>query len=287
MGRDFFESSLDTGRVFDTAVRTLGRDFLDHVFHGVEEELRNTRIAQPALVTIELAIVAHLTAAGVQPDVVAGHSVGELAALAAAGCFSVEDAIRLADARGRAMSENAPEGGMAAVMGMEPSAIELVLPPDVEIANFNGPAQTIISGTKAGLEAARETLERCGARRLVTLNVSGPFHSSLMKTAADRFKLELHGLRIAPPCCTFISSVSGRPESDPRRILELLGAQIESPVRWTDVMTHVPPGEVLETGPGGVLQGIARRIEGGPRVHLSGTFAQAQKWIGARKADPA
>lgn len=287
MGRDFFESSHAAGRVFETAVRTLGRDFLDHVFHAVEEDLRDTRLAQPALVTVELAVVAHLHAAGVQPDVVGGHSVGELAALAAAGCFSVEDAIRLAQARGSAMSDEAPEGGMAAVMGMEPSAIELVLPPDVEIANFNGPAQTIISGTKTGLESARETLERCGARRLVTLNVSGPFHSSLMKTAADRFKLELHGLPIAPPRCKFISSVSGKPESDPRRIRELLGAQIASPVRWTEVMTHVPPGEVLETGPSGVLQGIARRIEGAPRVHLAGTFAQAQKWIGARKADPA
>jgi [acyl-carrier-protein] S-malonyltransferase len=287
MGHDFSVSSTAAAKVFESAGNILGPDFLQQIFHGVDEDLRDTRIAQPALVAVELAIVSHLRAEGIEPGSVAGHSVGELAALAAAGSITVDDAMRLAEIRGRTMAEDAPEGGMAAVMGMEPNAIELVLPPGVEIANYNGPAQTIISGTLAGLEAAREALERCGARRLIALNVSGPFHCSLMKRASDRFRDVLRGFSFAPPHCRFISSVSGQEESDPKRIAELLSTQIASAVRWTDVMTRLTPGEVLETGPGGVLQGIARRIDGAPRVKLAGTFAQAQAWIGARKANPA
>ena len=185
------------------------------------------------------------------------------------------------------MAEEAPPGAMAAIMGMDVSAIDLVLPAGVEIANFNGPAQTIISGTEQGIETARETLERCGARRLIRLNVSGPFHCSLMQPAADRFSKVVRSIALAPPRCTFISSVSGKEESDPERIRELLSSQIASPVRWTQVMSLVPPGEVLEVGPGGVLQGIGRRIDGTPPIRPAGAFAQAQAWIGARKAEPA
>lgn len=287
MGHDFYEASPAAKAIFDQVDKIVGPGFLEQVFHGDDDELRDTRLTQPALVAVELAITAHLSASGVRPDCVAGHSVGELAALAAAECISVADAIRLADERGHAMAEEAPAGSMAAIMGMDIKALELILPPGVEIANYNGPAQTIISGSEQAIETARETLERCGARRLVRLNVSGPFHCSLMKPAAERFRRVLRTLSIAAPRCTFISSVSGKEEHEPERIRELLATQVQSAVRWTDVMSQILPGDVLETGPGGVLHGIARRIEGAPAVQPAGTFAQAQAWIGSRKVEPA
>ncbi len=287
MGHDFYEASPPARAVFDLAAGILGPDFLERLFQGDEDELRDTRLTQPALVTVELAVVAHLSEAGVRPDAVAGHSVGELAALATADCISIGDAIRIADERGRAMAEEAPAGAMAAIMGMDINAIELILPPGVEVANYNGPSQTIISGTKQAIETARETLERCGSRRLVRLNVSGPFHCSLMQPASDRFRRVLRDLPIGPPRCTFISSVSGNVEADPKRIRELLADQIHSPVRWTGVMARILPGDVLETGPGAVLQGIGRRIDNAPAIRPVGTFAQAQAWVGARKAEPA
>jgi [acyl-carrier-protein] S-malonyltransferase len=287
MGRDFWDASGPARAVLNRAEGLLGPGFLERIFHGSNEELRDTRLTQPALVAVELALVAHLDAAGIRPDTVAGHSVGELSALAAAGVVTAEDAIRLADERGRAMSEDAPAGGMAAVMGMTPEAIELVLPPGVEIANYNGPAQTVISGTADALETVRETLEQCGARKLVMLNVSGPFHCSLMRKAADSFRRAMAGVPMAPPRCAFVSSVTGREESDPERIRELLGRQIESPVRWTDVMNRLGPCEALETGPGTVLQGIARRIDGAPPVQAAGKFADVEAWIGSRAGKPA
>jgi len=285
MGQDFYEASPAARTVFDAAEHILGPGFIDQIFHGNDEELRDTRLTQPALVTVELAIAAHLESAGVRPDCVAGHSIGEIAALAAAGCIDTEEAIRLAEERGSAMAEESPAGAMAAIMGMDIKAIELVLPADVEIANYNGPAQTIISGSEQAIETARETLEHCGARRLIRLNVSGPFHCSLMKPAADRFRKVISSLKIAAPRCSFLSSVSGKEEHDPARIHELLATQIESAVRWTDVMSCVRTGEVLETGPGAVLQGIARRIDGSLAVIPVGNFAQAQAWIGTRKAE--
>ncbi len=276
MGRDLHDASPAARRVFDQAREVLGHEFVDLIFNGSEDHLRDTRVTQPALVTVESAIAAHLAAAGMPPSATAGHSVGELSALVAAGSLDLADALRLAQERARLMTEEAPAGGMAAVIGLDPKKMEHSLPPGVEVANFNGPAQTIISGDSRALDAATETLQKLGAQRVIRLNVSGPFHCSLMKRASELLRPLLNSLQIRPPACTFVSSVIGEEVSDPDLIRLHLGWQLYSPVRWTDVMAVLGPVEAIEAGPGNVLQGLARRTPNSAHVRSAGTWTQIQ-----------
>ncbi|MDX9973395.1 MAG: ACP S-malonyltransferase, partial [FCB group bacterium] len=158
----------------------------------------------------------------------------------------------------------------------DPDAIAAALPEGVDIANFNGPQQTIISGTKAGIEAAQANLKAAGAKRVLPLPVSGPFHSSLMAPAAERFRDALKDAALRAPRCRFVSSVSGGEVSDPEEIRALLGQQICAPVRWTDVLRAVGAVAAVEAGPGTVLQGIAKRMDGAPTVSAAGTYENAQ-----------
>jgi len=279
MGLDFFKDSPTARIVFDQANEVLGNDFVGQFLHADEARLSHTRMAQPALVTVEAAIVAHLSARGIHPTICAGHSLGEISALVAAGVCSLKDALNFTRERARLMSENVPEGGMAAVMGLEPEAIEAALPDGVQVANFNNPQQTIISGTKAGLEAADASLKAAGAKRVMALNVSGPFHSALMRPAAEAFAKFIDAVPFNAPTCTFLSSVTGQVESDPERIRALLSEQLYSPVRWIATMQCVAglaPTQTLEVGPGNVLKGLAKRIEGAPEVACVGTLAEAE-----------
>lgn len=276
MGRDIHDASPTARRVFDQARELLGQDFVDCIFNGSEDDLRDTRMTQPALVTIESAIAAHLAQAGMRPTAAAGHSVGELSALVAAGSLDFVDALRLAQERARLMTEEAPTGGMAAVIGLDAKKIQFSLPRGVEVANFNGPAQTIISGDLKKLAIAGETLKTLGAQRVIHLNVSGPFHCSLMKRASELLRPLLKSLAIRRPACTFVSSVTGEEVSDPDLIRTHLGWQLYSPVRWTDVMATLGSVNALEIGPGNVLQGLARRIPGAAHIHSAGTWPQLQ-----------
>ncbi|MDP7638347.1 MAG: ACP S-malonyltransferase [Candidatus Hydrogenedentes bacterium] len=275
MGEDFYEQSPPAHVALEEAKAIVGPELLDVMFNGPEEALRDTRIAQVALVSSEVAIARHLSAKGLEPAGCAGHSVGEIAALVVAGTLAFGDALRLTRERARLMAEDDSGGSMVAVLGLTPEAIEAALPEGAEVANFNGPQQTIVSGSAEGLAAAADALKEAGAKRVLPLKVSGPFHSTFMKPASEQLHTFLESIEFAPPRVRFVSSVTGKEESDPAAIKDLLWQQLYSPVHWTDVMIAVGGAEAVECGPGKVLQGIAKRIEGGPAVSLAGTLEQA------------
>ena len=276
MAQDYYEASPAARAVLDQAQEVLGAGFLDRMFTGTAEELRDTRTAQVALVATGVAIARHFSATDLRPDGVAGHSVGEIAALVAAEALDFGDALRLTRERARLMAEESAEGTMAAVIGLDAGVIAGTLPEGAEIANFNGPGQTIISGGIEAIEEARTMLLEAGARRVLPLNVSGPFHSSLMKPAALKLRDSLEGVSLHEPEIRFVSSVTGAHESDPRTIKELLWKQLYSPVRWTDVMKTLGPVRAIEAGPGTALQGLAKRTDDAPEVSAAGTLEQAQ-----------
>lgn len=276
MAKDFHEGSTPAREALDAAETVLGPGFLDTVFNGTPEDVTDTRIAQTGLVAVGVAIARHLESEGHQPQGCAGHSVGEIAALVVAQSLEFEDALRLTRERARLMAEEAPEGTMAAVMGMAPEAIEDVLPDGgAEIANYNGPQQTIIAGTKGAIEAAADILKDAGAKRVIPLRVSGAFHSSLMRKPAEQFGRFVEALDFRTPQIRFVSSVTGQEETDPGTIKKLLAKQLDSAVRWTDVMKTIGPVPAVETGPGRTLQGLAKRTEGAPVVALAGTLDAA------------
>ncbi|MBI5095775.1 MAG: ACP S-malonyltransferase [Candidatus Hydrogenedentes bacterium] len=272
MGKDFYEASASARDIFDRAEALRGGGFLKSIFDGTAEELSQTRLTQVALLTVEVAIAKHLLAQGYRPTGCAGHSLGEISALVLAESLSFEDAFRFVEIRARLMSEDVPAGGMMAVIGAEPEAIETALPAGAEVANYNGPQQTIISGSIEALDQAEASLKAAGIKRLMRLPVSGPFHSSYLKPAAERLAETLAAIEFKTPVVCFISSVSGRDEAESSVIRELLAKQICSPVRWTDVMARIGSGNALEVGPGKVLQGIAKRTSGAPNVIAVGTL---------------
>lgn len=274
MGKDFYEQSAVAKQALDEAASALPDGFLDTLFNGDAESVGHTRFAQPALLSVEVAIARHLESLGLQPSGCAGHSLGEITALVVAGVVTFADALVFVQERARLMSEDVPPGGMAAVMGMEPEAIAAALPPGAQVANYNSPAQTIISGSNEALEAAAAALKAAGAKRVMPLNVSGPFHSEFMRPAADAFAKVLAGVSFSAPRCAFVSSVSGQAESDPGRIRDLLAQQLYSPVRWIQVMGAIDT-PCLEVGPGGVLAGLAKRIDGAPEVSAMATMEDA------------
>ena len=276
MGRDFFEHSAAARRVFDAGVEFFGADFLSLIFEGDAEVLNDTRHAQPALFLVELAIVSHLRSQGVEPEGVAGHSLGEISAVVTAGACSLETGFSIIRERALLMSTQAPAGGMLAVLHPDVETWRVHLPEDVDIANYNAPAQTVISGTPEALERAAAALKAAGIKRLVPLKTSGPFHSRHMRAAAEQFAAFLDTVRFERPSCVFVSSVSGKVESEPDRIRELLGQQLFSPVRWTSVMETLSGVRCVEVGPGNVLKGLAKRMENGPEVQCVGTFDEAQ-----------
>lgn len=271
MGKDFYASSPEARAVFDEAVAHFSPALLETIFEGPTEALNDTRVAQPALLTVEVAILRDLAARGHAREGAAGHSLGEITALVACEALTFADALRLVEVRAHAMAEDVPEGGMAAVMGLTAAEIESALPEEAQVANFNGPAQTIITGTRAGIDAATEALRQAGARRVLPLRVSGPFHSWLMRPAAERMLPILTELTINEPRSPFLSSVTGDFETDPETIRALLASQLYSPVRWTDVMGKLSGRACLEVGPGTTLQGLAKRMDGGPKVTEAGT----------------
>jgi [acyl-carrier-protein] S-malonyltransferase len=281
MAQEFHEHS-DTARaVFDAAAALSPPGFVDLIFHGEAELLNDTRVAQPALLTCCTAIARHLFSRGIAPTACCGHSLGEISALVAAGAVDFEDALRFTQVRAKLMSENVPEGGMAAVMGLDAAQIEAALPPGVEVANYNGPGQTIISGSSAGLSAAESALKAAGAKRVLPLKVSGPFHSLYMRPAAEAFAEVLRDVPFRAPAVRFVSSVTAGEVSDPEAIRALLARQLYSPVRWTDTMQALGGGRAVEVGPGSVLRGLAKRIEGAPEVAGSATLAEAEALLSA------
>src|SRR5690606_6387092 len=254
------------------------------------EELKKTFNAQPALVTVSCALLSLIEDAGIRPDLVAGHSLGEYSALVAAGAMAFEDAVRTVRRRGELMEQAVPDGqgGMAAVLGMERDAL-VALCRDVsasaglvEPANFNCPGQIVVSGTRAGIEAVIARGREAGARRIVPLEVSGPFHSSLMAPAADGLKEVLAALSLRDADVPVVANVTAEPVRDAETIRRLLAEQVTSPVLWEDSvrrMLDLSVDTFAEIGPGSVLTGLIRKIDRGVRVFTVNSPEAAEAFI--------
>jgi len=269
MGRDFYDSDDKSARSrFEEADKIIGRGLTKIIFEGPIEELTETRNTQPALFLVEAVMTDALAASGVTPMCAAGHSLGEYSALYAAGVISFEDGLRLVAARGEAMAEagRANPGAMAAVLGMERDKVVEVIANVksgiVVAANENAPEQTVISGEVAAVNEACESLKAAGAKRAMPLPVSGAFHSPLMKPAAEKLAEALKSVKFSKPRCPVIANVTAKPEDDPELLKDLLVKQLVSPVRWVDSMralAALSPENCVETGPGAVLKGLAKK----------------------------
>ena len=252
----------------------LGTDIAQLIHAGPKEQLDLTTNTQPVMLTAGIACYrAWLAATGMEPNVVAGHSLGEYTALVAAGSLSLADALPLVRDRAQAMQDAVAvgAGGMAAILGLDAQAVRdgcaevvALTGEAVEAVNFNDPKQTVIAGTKAGVEKACEVLKAKGAKRALLLSVSAPFHSSLMKPAAERLRGRLAETQFAVPKIDVVNNIDVKVEAEPAAIREALYAQAFGPVRWVEVVQAIRArgvSHVVECGPGKVLAGLVRRID--------------------------
>jgi [acyl-carrier-protein] S-malonyltransferase len=267
MGQEIAAAMPEAMDVFERASEAAGMDLKRLCFEAPEEELVETEVQQPALVTASLAVLAAIRARGVKPDFVVGHSVGEFAALAAAGALRVEEAVALVRERGLAMAEAARTnpGSMAAILGLEDEAVERICRRILNVwpANYNCPGQIVVSGEDPAVDEACEAAEEEGARRAVKLRVSGAFHSPLVARAADRLRPALERVKFAEPAAPFMSTVTARVETA-RRMRPLLLEQLTAPVRFTHAAQALVREGVhtfVEVGPGNVLSGLLKRID--------------------------
>jgi [acyl-carrier-protein] S-malonyltransferase len=274
MGRELADAFPESRAVFDAVDEALGERLSETIWNGPEDVLRSTRNAQPALMAVSLAAMRALEARGFdwgRVDFVAGHSLGEYSALAAAGALDVADAARLLRIRGDAMQAAVPEGegAMAAILGLDDADLASVCEEAgqggvCQIANDNGGGQIVISGTRDAVERAMAAALTRGAKRAIALPVSAPFHCMLMQPAADRMAEALAGARIEAPRVPLVANVLASAISDPAEIRERLVEQVTGQVRWRESMAYLADAEVdtlLEVGAGKVLAGLAKRID--------------------------
>lgn len=251
----------------------LGQDIGKLIAEGPAEELNLTTNTQPVMLTAAVAVYrAWQAAGGPTPTVVAGHSLGEYSALVAAGAIAFKDAVPLVRFRAKAMQEAVPvgEGGMAAILGLSDDDVraacaEASVAGVVEAVNFNAPAQVVIAGAKAAVEKACEIAKAKGAKRALPLPVSAPFHSSLLKPASDRLREYLASVTVSAPVIPVINNVDVAVVSDPAAIKDALVRQAASPVRWVETVQKMKAdgiSRVVECGPGKVLAGLVKRIDG-------------------------
>ncbi|MEX2462169.1 MAG: ACP S-malonyltransferase [Paenibacillaceae bacterium] len=277
MGQDVYQANPESQQVFKSADEALGFSLTELIFQGPEEELKKTYHTQPALLATSIALYEAFKAKGVQADYMAGHSLGEYSALVAAGALSFTDAVKIVRLRGQFMEKAVPggQGAMAAVLGAEREALAQLCARisqevgSVEMANINSPGQIVVSGTKEGVQAVVEQGKEIGAKRVIPLEVSGPFHSSLMKPAASQLADELQKISIYPPNIPVIANVTALPVEGPERIRELLVEQVYSPVLWEDTVVWLISQGVdtfIEVGSGSVLTGLIKKIDKTVRV---------------------
>ncbi len=267
MGRDVAEAVPEAMEVFRIGSEASGLDLARLCFEAPEDELVETEVQQPALVTTSLAILAALRKRGIKPDVVVGHSVGEFSALASVGAMKTADAIRVVRERGLAMAEAARQrpGSMAAILGLEDEAVENLCRKIIGVwpANYNCPGQIVVSGENGAVEECCAEAESLGARRAIRLKVSGAFHSPLVARAADRLRPALERVRFAEPMAPFMSTVTAKIEPA-QRLAALLVDQLTAPVKFTQAARELIRGGVttfVEVGPGNVLSGLVKRID--------------------------
>lgn len=268
MGKDLYDNSPLAKDMFLKANDILGFDITSLMFEGTPDDLKQTKVTQPA-VFIHSVLAAKAMGADFQPDMVAGHSLGEFSALAAAGALSFEDALTLVSKRALAMQKACEmnPSTMAAVLALPDETVENIcnsITQEVVVAaNYNCPGQIVISGSKAGIELAAEQLKAAGAKRVLPLAVSGAFHSPLMESARQELAEAIEATHFVKPICPVYQNVDAKPYSDPDQIKANLVAQLTSPVRWTQaVLNMLADGadEFVELGPGQVLTGLIAKI---------------------------
>jgi [acyl-carrier-protein] S-malonyltransferase len=268
MGKDLYESSGPAKEMFDKANAILGFSITDVMFNGTAEDLKQTRVTQPAIF-LHSVILAKTLGDDFKPDMVAGHSLGEFSALVANGVLDFESALKLVSKRALAMQKacELEPSTMAAVLGLEDQIVEEVchqVGGIVVAANYNCPGQLVISGELNSIDHACEILKESGARRAVVLPVGGAFHSPLMEPAQEELSAAIEETRFNDPLCPIYQNVSARAVTDPAGIKRNLMMQLTSPVRWTQTIQHmIADGatEFTEIGPGKVLQGLVRKID--------------------------
>jgi [acyl-carrier-protein] S-malonyltransferase len=257
--------------LFDEASSVLGYDLWELVENGPEDQLNETEYTQPALLTASTCLFRLALAGGLPPpDVVAGHSLGEYSALVAAGVLEFSDAVMLVQKRGQFMQTAVPlgEGGMAAVIGLEDQQVRDVCIAAsqgqvVQAVNYNSPGQVVIAGNNAAIARAIEGCKKAGARRAMTLSVSAPFHSELMKPAADELAGVLSKIKFSKPRTVIVQNVDAAAHDDPEEIRANLVKQLYGPVLWSDTVAMIAKMDVatmVECGPGKVLTGLTKRI---------------------------
>lgn len=277
MGKELYENNQTAKKLFDKANEVLGYRITDIMFAGTDEQLKETKVTQPA-VFLHSVISALCMGDAFKPDMVAGHSLGEFSALVAAGALSFEDGLKLVYARAMAMQKacEANPGTMAAIIGLPDEKVEeicqevskegkVVIP-----ANYNCPGQLVISGDKEGIEEACEKLKAAGAKRALPLKVGGAFHSPLMQPAKDELQKAIEATTVNTPQCPVYQNVDGKPYTDAAKIKANLIAQLTSSVRWTTtVQNMIADGatDFTECGPGKALQGMIGRISKEVTVH--------------------
>jgi [acyl-carrier-protein] S-malonyltransferase len=274
MGRDLAEAFSEARRVYeraDAALAPLGLSVSKASFEGSDEELKQTAVTQPAILTHAVAVLEVLKAKGLAPSVAAGHSLGEYAALVAAGALTLEDAVVLVRRRGLFMQEAVPPGlgAMSAVIGLAPEAVAEACAEAAaatgevcSAANFNSPEQTVIAGSATGVARAAEVLKAKGAKRVLALPVSAPFHCALMKPAEEKLAPFLAAAAFHRLAIPVVTNVDARETTDPEVARDSLLRQICSPVRWVESVQRLASlaPSAVEAGPGTVLAGLAKRI---------------------------
>lgn len=271
MGKDLYESFENVRSIFDKADQILNEQFLDLVFNGTEEELKRTENTQPGILMVSVAIYELMRSFGIKADMTAGLSLGEYSALVATGSIAYEDALPLVRKRGQFMQQAVPEGkgAMAAVIGLDKEILKSCCKDAqtvgiVGIANYNCPGQLVISGETLAVQKASELAAQAGAKRVILLNVSGPFHSPLLKPAGEALEAELGSVEIKDPVIPVISNVTARPVKAAAEIKDLLVKQVSSPVLWEDSIRYMIDSGVdtfIEMGPGKVLTGFVKKID--------------------------
>lgn len=267
MGKELYDNNAEANALFEKANEILGFRITDLMFAGTDEDLRQTRVTQPAIF-LHSVILAKTLGESFVPDMTAGHSLGEFSALVAAGALSFEDGLRLVYARAMAMQKacEVEQSTMAAILGLNDEKVEEVLSGIDEIvvaANYNSPGQLVISGSMKGIEIACELLKAAGAKRALPLKVGGAFHSPLMEPAQIELAEAINNTHFNTPVCPVYQNVTASPTTSPDIIRENLIKQLTAPVRWTQTVQNMAADGAttfVEVGPGTVLQGLVKKI---------------------------
>jgi [acyl-carrier-protein] S-malonyltransferase len=268
MGKDIYDNNSPGKELFETANKILGFEITKTMFEGPEEDLKLTKVTQPAIF-LHSTILARTLGNKFQPEMVAGHSLGEFSALVANQALSFEDGLILVSKRALAMQKacEAEPSTMAAIIGMEDKAVNEVcksIPEIVVPANYNCPGQIVISGSVKGIEKAMEELTKLGAKRAIKLAVGGAFHSPLMKPAQDELTKAIYETEFSKPICPVYQNYTAEPTTDPEEIRQNLIHQLTAPVKWTQTIIHMirdGASSFTEVGPGKVLQGLIKKVD--------------------------